>query len=530
MRFVISRTDNWFTTRTSTFPNLPLTDDYPAAQKLLQTFRTIVVRATRQTTESQLTANPMVRDLYQTILKTRLRFYRSRRLQALPTDFAQAVAASFIQDGIARVVHQPLHSVSVQQLHANGVCIDAITVRRDSRLPHAGHGAFSTRAVRAGTVLTTSPLHHVPSYETWFQMYNFTTVPSSLTKPGGNRSTLMNARGWIRLVDEMDHMQLLYNYCFGHADSTLLLCPYGSGINYINHNRTLSNVRIAWPAESLHWMHNHSAVAHGTLSDLARTIKPLLSFSYVATRDIEAGEELYLDYGAEWEEAWQEHVATYTERSSQQQRKHEQWKQSMSGVDNDHSHANTAPDSGRYASAQWWNEQFRDSSIRTEEQQQVDPYPSNLQIRCHRTLLRRPPPSPFGPRPVMYVWKDVDYGLPCRILDRFVEHVPLDGADGSSTNGNTSPVAGNAVELYTIQLEWRVDDEDEHEDYDEVAEAWPESDFRTRTITWMERTDVPRSAIRFFNVPYSTDIHQSFAFRHEIGIPDEMFPPQWRNL
>jgi len=33
-----------------------------------------------------------------------------------------------------------------------------------------------------------------------------------------------------------------------------------------------------------------------------------LSFEYVALRDIEEGEEIFMDYGEEWEDAWEQHV------------------------------------------------------------------------------------------------------------------------------------------------------------------------------------------------------------------------------
>ena len=38
----------------------------------------------------------------------------------------------------------------------------------------------------------------------------------------------------------------------------------------------------------------------------------------------------------------------------------------------------------------------------------------------------------------------------------------------------------------------------------------------------------PREAIHFFVVPYETDQQMPTAFRHAIGIPDEMLPAQWK--
>jgi hypothetical protein len=40
-------------------------------------------------------------------------------------------------------------------------------------------------------------------------------------------------------------------------------------------------------------------------------------------------------------------------------------------------------------------------------------------------------------------------------------------------------------------------------------------------------THVPRRAVRFSDKIYTTDQHLENAFRHEIGIPDAIFPQQW---
>lgn len=44
-----------------------------------------------------------------------------------------------------------------------------------------------------------------------------------------------------------------------------------------------------------------------------------------------------------------------------------------------------------------------------------------------------------------------------------------------------------------------------------------------------EVVNTPREAIRFVDKPYKSDQHLDSAFRHEIGIPDDIFPLHWRN-
>jgi hypothetical protein len=45
-----------------------------------------------------------------------------------------------------------------------------------------------------------------------------------------------------------------------------------------------------------------------------------------------------------------------------------------------------------------------------------------------------------------------------------------------------------------------------------------------------EFEEVPRAAIRFFDLPYTTDLHLRKAFRHEIGLPDALMNDAWRTV
>ena len=171
----------------------------------------------------------------------------------------------------------------------------------------------------------------------------------------------------------------------------------------------------------------------------------------------------------EWEEAWLEHVANY------------QGGPKLS--------SSSSP--LKYASALYWNREFWQTAVRSVEQQNVDPYPSNLQIRCHRTLLLRPASMDAVYVPV---WQDKDYGLPCRVWDRFWE-------DGYA-------------KLYTSQLEWRPEeDDDDADDYEDAVKELELNGIAQRLVSWVERTDAPRSAIRFFDMPYTTEFHTNAAFR-----------------
>jgi len=43
-------------------------------------------------------------------------------------------------------------------------------------------------------------------------------------------------------------------------------------------------------------------------------------------------------------------------------------------------------------------------------------------------------------------------------------------------------------------------------------------------------TDVPREAIAYYDKPYTSDMHLPTAFRHPIGIPEDMLPEAWKNV
>ena len=452
--------DIWFQGRSTIFGNLPLTMDYQYAMRLLQNMiglPSIYSILQRENAQDNLTPQEvqarweMIEDLYETVLLNIRKTFDRRTLNALPDNFHDALVA--YNAGDIAVILQPNHVHTLEYLEEHGTCLDNIRPG-PSTLPSAGHGAFATRPLSAGTILTKSPLLHT-STDDYMYMYE-------LVEYNGSR---------YRLLDEVRQMQLLYNYCYTHLESSIVLCPYGGGISYINHHPDKTNVRIEW-ATGWDIVHNQSLVDHGTMDDLTIHSRPQLAFSYIATRDIAANEELFMDYGDAWEEAWLEHVENY-------------------------SYDKMPATTPKYASAHYWNHHMAEMSFRTIREQEIDPYPSNLQIRCHAKLLT----VSVVPHAI-YHWGD-NCGLACRILDRFENFdLPL----------------SSSRELYTVEMELANDKQTQPNEEGEVE------------VIWIQRTDVPRSAIRFYNLPYTTDLHLETAFRHSIAIPDELLPPQWRNL
>jgi hypothetical protein len=253
----------------------------------------------------------------------------------------------------------------------------------------------------------------------------------------------------------------MMNYCFHHSESSVLLCPYGSGINYINHNRSQANIRVQW---SEHGKTSHDETwLQKTPNEMLSELSTHLAIDYVAIKDIGQGEELFLDYGHLWEEAWDQYGI--------------RWKPEQLWADG-------------YLNGHDWNIKMANTPLRTEEENIYDPYPTTLQIRCHTSLVE----SKHWQKTATWTdWKINEYGHPCIIRER----IP-------NQNGDF---------VYKVQINT------------EPIDRW-DDDFRPLTVV---REHVPRAAIHFFNVPYSSDLHLRKAFRQPIGLPNELLPEAWRN-
>jgi hypothetical protein len=208
----------------------------------------------------------------------------------------------------------------------------------------------------------------------------------------------MHGFKYDQATDEYEQMsggarnqQVLLNYCLGHKDSTMLLFPYGSGVHYINHGNNATkkaNVIMQW---SQHGTTGHNESWLEMIPEKMENIWATnLGIDYIATRDIAEGEELFLDYGLDWEEAWRRHVENWEPKAEE-----------------------TARD--------WNSMPLWDKPLRTQKEQQNRPYPKTVEIRCHVNLAEK------ALKEVVTSWERYDrsgdeyrmvYGMPCKILER----------------------------------------------------------------------------------------------------------------
>ena len=212
----------------------------------------------------QQSDNPdFTRDLWD-VIKTQGK-YETKGSNALPLTFEDMQSAQTIGSAESRL---PYSVRSLEWLNEHGRCMDNIRPG-NSTIEQAGRGAFATRFIPEGGLVAPGPVLHVPN-RTALNLYD------------------MGEDG-LRDLTKLVGMQLVLNYCFGHKSSTVILCPYTSPSAYINHSSKAPNAKIVWAEESTH---NHNAYWLDEGVDFLKMMQMIgLSIDFVATRDIQPGEE-----------------------------------------------------------------------------------------------------------------------------------------------------------------------------------------------------------------------------------------------
>ncbi|KAL3919033.1 MAG: hypothetical protein SGILL_003957, partial [Bacillariaceae sp.] len=228
----------------------------------------------------------------------------------------------------------PMRSPTWLQKH--GMCVDHIKPGPATD-PSMGRGAFANRNLAKGTIVAPAPLQIFP-----------------------NRTKFLDYRSDDdEEEEEVDSSippspeELIVNYCFQPKNSSLLLFPYGAGVGLINHSRDPSkiNVKLQWSAHPM----SHTPWLDEELS--MRQFEKMqypgsLILEFVATRDIAEDEEIFLDYGQEWDNAWKAHV--------------EQWK----------------PVTKDAATYRYPRDIDVTQPFRTKKEQETNPNPKNLRTVC----------------------------------------------------------------------------------------------------------------------------------------------------
>jgi hypothetical protein len=247
--------------------------------------------------ESTSTDDDIVTDLWQLVFST-VGVWDVRVHSALAGAATVDQIDTLLQAGGTGMLHYNRSIRNVDWLEEHGTCMDHIRPGNHSTIPQAGRGAFANRFIKEGQTVAPAPLIHVPdrSILTIYDSYKSEEYDDVTNDYSEER----NASAPI-------HHQLMLNYCFGHRHSTLLLCPYGVVTSLINHSRDQPNTRIVWSDK----VTQHPEWLDMPIDDWALEEHAGLAFDFVALRDIQENEEILIDYGEEWETAWQKHVAAW---------------------------------------------------------------------------------------------------------------------------------------------------------------------------------------------------------------------------
>ena len=315
-------------------------------------------------------------------------------------------------------------------------------------VPEVGKGLVAKRVIPADAVIVSSPM--VPMHRRELDIHDAT----------------------------VNSKQLLLNYVYGHPDSDLLWLPFGPAISFLNHNDA-PNAQIRWhvskkkttarrqqhhDADLLKWPADSVSQAHGRS----------LTLDVVALREIQPHEEIVIDYGSAWREAWANHLTTWlrrqpTDAAARQYQSAESFHQSQGGI------------------------------VRTVEEQKSLPYPNNMETFCycmeHNADNIGEEQVPTDDVRYFDFEHEVDHSCfrPCAVLERH------------QNPGDTHPT-------YTVQLS--------QSDNIRIIE---------HCVIYAEYvvSHVPHSAIIVVDRPYTTDVFLPSAFRHEIGMPEGMYPANW---
>lgn len=437
----------WFMSREADMGLVPLKSSYPDANQFLEDFESLYEEISTMAEDGgkgahKLAVEEAMTDLWDIIKQSP---YKSRPLSAIPKSFPDAKHAFNV--GIEKSETEQ-SILPLEYLDEHGKCLDYLQPG-NSTIPHAGRGAFATRPIRKDSYISISPLIHIPDRDV------LTMYADMIDEETGEET-----RDMSRSVGK----QLLLNYCFGHEMSSMVLCPYGPGTPFINHSSE-PNAKIVWSEDPTYhkaeWLNEPVAYFDNVWSTG-------LSFEYVAIKDINEGDEVFINYGPEWEKAWTNHI--------------HHWQSAHHGT----------PD---HISAK---ELEQDPMLPIPTYEETDLAGENILAWC--TFSRK------SLREDSHVWQEPhtqeegEY-LIQRIIDR--THLPT-----------------NDSYMYTVEIQVsRQDAGDELSDLLGIDEP----------ISYLVR-QVPREAISISQGHYQSEIFVNGVFRHEMMIPDEIFPDAWKNL
>lgn len=243
-----------------------------------------------------------------------------------------------------------------------------------------------------------------------------------------------------------------------------------------------ANVRVQWAP-----LTEDSSGRTMSIADLLNPLKsntspPRLLLELVATQDIRQGEEILLDYGPRWQQAWQAHA--------------NQWKQSEKTMDKS------------YAPSYVYEDAIQ--ALRVQAELQKFAYPSNIFTSCFYKYRRRPSSLATNDDKTSTTAVPWEMERGMFALENLRPYNVLSRKQQTNGTGKTK----KTTTTFTVQLLNRYG----------IPKSAPHRIPRGEHVII---SNLPRHAIRFSDKIYTSDQHLEWAFRHKIGVPEGLYPPEW---
>jgi len=160
------------------------------------------------------------------------------------------------------------------ELSKVGQCLSHVYTD-DSTVPLAGQGLFAKKDFSEGETIYVSPVLTLPKHE----------------------------------IVALGYESILINFCITSPESDVALLPIGLSA-MANHGGKNANMNMSW----YFWPSDEpTANLRKSADELVKASFAQLDLAYTATRDIVAGEELFLFYGEDWERRWLTHLRNLKE-------------------------------------------------------------------------------------------------------------------------------------------------------------------------------------------------------------------------
>jgi hypothetical protein len=159
------------------------------------------------------------------------------------------------------------NSYGMEKLQDVGQCLTKLNLSL-SDIPSIGKGVFATTLIRKGELVQVTPVLIIPKHE-------------------------------AEMMSDID--SVLLNYCISSPGSDLAILPLALAA-MCNHGGNSSNAAIEW----FFWDDDSRSLLDKDPQTLLEEYAGKLYLGYRATRDIQEGDEVVIDYGESWWQDWEE--------------------------------------------------------------------------------------------------------------------------------------------------------------------------------------------------------------------------------